>query len=32
MQQMLSPRIQLFVIVLVCAVAALAIGGEPWGP
>lgn len=32
MKRMLSPRVQLFAIVLVLALAALAIGGEPWGP
>jgi hypothetical protein len=32
MKRMFSPRVQLFVIVLVLAVSALVIGGEPWGP
>jgi len=28
----LSPRVQLFVVVLVAVASALAIGGNPWGP
>jgi hypothetical protein len=32
MKRLLSPRVQLFAIVLVLALSALVIGGEPWGP
>jgi hypothetical protein len=32
MKRMLSPRVQLLAILLVLAISALAIGGEPWGP
>lgn len=32
MKRMLSPRVQLFVIVLVLVSSALLVGGEPWGP
>jgi hypothetical protein len=32
MKRLLSPRVQLFALVLVLALSALVIGGEPWGP
>ena len=32
MKRMLSPRVQIFAIVLVLAISALLVGGEPWGP
>ena len=32
MKRMLSPCVQLFALVLVLAISALLVGGEPWGP
>jgi hypothetical protein len=32
MKWMVSPRVQLFAIILVLAISALIVGGEPWGP
>jgi hypothetical protein len=32
MKWMPSPRVQLFALVLLLAISALFVGGEPWGP
>ena len=29
---MLTPRVQLFLIVLLSTLAAFVVGGDPWGP